>query len=88
MAAGRPPFKAADMKGLYKKVCFGAYPPLPSRFSREFREVVAQMLTVNPQGRPDCEQLLTSRRVVDQVNQLMAFDLNVVNAIGKFYEMS
>lgn len=40
MASGRPPFKATDMKGLYKKVCAAAYPPLPGRYSKEFREVI------------------------------------------------
>lgn len=33
MAALRPPFKAADMKGLYKKIISLDYPPLPNRYS-------------------------------------------------------
>ena len=37
MAAGMVPFKASDMKGLYMKVTHCKYPPLPNRFSKEFR---------------------------------------------------
>ena len=37
MAALRPPFKAADMQGLFKKVCVGAYPQLPNRYSPKFK---------------------------------------------------
>lgn len=40
MAAGRPPFKAPDMKSLYRKVITANYPPLAIRFSRELKEIV------------------------------------------------
>ena len=36
MAALRPPFKAGDMPGLSKKVTQAYYPPLPTRYSKEF----------------------------------------------------
>jgi len=88
MAALRPPFKAQDMKGLYKKVTSSQYPPLPSRFSKDFKDLIGYMLRSNPSARPTCEQLLTSRIVVNQVTQLSALDSNIVNAINDFYEMS
>jgi len=44
MAALRPPFKAKDMNGLYKKVVSAQYPPIPSRYSAEFREIISMML--------------------------------------------
>ena len=88
MAAQRPPFKASDMKGLYKKVIRADYPPLPSKFSKEFCEIIGYMLRVNPQSRPSCEQLLTSRILVDKVTELAPVDPNIVNAISDFYEMS
>ena len=46
------------------------------------------MLKPNPQSRPSCEQLLTSRIVVQQVSRLSMLDRNIVNAISNFYEMS
>lgn len=30
----KPPFKAEDMEGLYKKVIRGIYPRIPSEFSQ------------------------------------------------------
>jgi NIMA (never in mitosis gene a)-related kinase 1/4/5 len=44
MAALRPPFKAADMAGLSKKVTQGYYPPLPNRYSKEFQHVIGCMI--------------------------------------------
>jgi hypothetical protein len=46
------------------------------------------MLKPNPSSRPSCEQLLTSRIVVQQVSRLSMLDRNIVNAISNFYEMS
>jgi len=31
----KPPFRANDMNGLYKKVIKGAYPKIPSHYSKE-----------------------------------------------------
>ena len=59
MAALRPPFKAKDMGGLYKKVVSALYPPLSSRYSAEFREVINHMLQANPAQRPSVDQLLS-----------------------------
>jgi NIMA (never in mitosis gene a)-related kinase len=36
----RPPFKAADMKGLFKKVTAVDYPPIPSRYSSELSQII------------------------------------------------
>jgi NIMA (never in mitosis gene a)-related kinase len=32
-AAFNPPFRAADMQGLYRKVIQGAYPRIPAQYS-------------------------------------------------------
>jgi len=55
MATLQPPFKATDMKGLYKKVVHGKYPPLPGRYSPEFKEFISFMLQPNPKLRPSCD---------------------------------
>ncbi len=64
MATLTPPFKAKDMKGLYKKVTAAQYPPLSTKFSSEFREIIGYMLRSNPSHRPSCKELLTSRIIV------------------------
>lgn len=41
----RPPFKAPDMKGLYRKVISGDYPPISSvRYSSELSCLIRSML--------------------------------------------
>jgi len=65
MAAMRPPFKAADMKGLFKKVICAQYPPLPGRFTKEFKEIISWMLMPDPSRRPTCEELLSSSIIVN-----------------------
>ena len=58
MAALRPPFKANDMAGLYKKVVTAQYPSISSRYSQEFREMISLMLQPNPNLRPTTDQML------------------------------
>ncbi len=70
MAALRPPFKAKDMGGLYKKVVAAQYPPLSQRYSHEFREIIQMMLQANPALRPTCDQLLNLPTVVGKIEQL------------------
>jgi NIMA (never in mitosis gene a)-related kinase len=36
----KPPFRAEDMEGLFKKVLKGVYPRIPNQFSKELANVV------------------------------------------------
>ena len=80
MASLRPPFKAKDMNGLYKKVVSALYPPISSRYSSEFKEVIAQMLQPNPHLRPTTQQLLSEPAIRAKIAELSAFDVNIVAA--------
>lgn len=51
----KPPFRAEDMAGLYKRVIKGVYPRIPSHFSKELDNVIKLLLVVSPQQRPSCE---------------------------------
>lgn len=53
-----PPFQAKDMEGLYRKVLRGQYPRIPSHFSQNLSEIIAEMLQVNPRHRPSASELL------------------------------
>ena len=53
-----PPFRADDMNGLFKKVLKGQYPPIPSHYSMDMRQLIKTMLNVTPSARPDSEQIL------------------------------
>ena len=54
----RPPFRAADMEGLYKKVTKGQYSKIPDIFSDDLYQMVQFLLQVNPKLRPNCDQIL------------------------------
>ena len=54
----KPPFRAEDMAGLYKKVVKGAYPKIPTHFSQDLNNLVKALLQVPPQLRPSCDKIL------------------------------
>ena len=59
MATLRPPFRAEDMDGLYKKIIKGVYPKLPSHFSVDLNNLIKLLLQVRPNQRPSAEKLLS-----------------------------
>ena len=54
----KPPFRADDMAGLYKKVIRGVYPKIPYHFSQELQQLIKSLIVVQPQLRPSCDQIL------------------------------
>lgn len=62
MTTLKPPFRAEDMDGLYKKVIKGAYTKVGDNFSKPLQAAIKSMLQVNPANRPDAAQLLSSIR--------------------------
>lgn len=48
LATLKPPFRAKDMDGLYKKVIKGSYSKLPSHFSVDMNNVLKMMMQVKP----------------------------------------
>lgn len=58
LVALRPPFRAEDMEGLYRKVLRGQYPRIPPHYSQDLSEVLATLLQVNPRHRPSIDQLI------------------------------
>jgi NIMA (never in mitosis gene a)-related kinase len=44
----RPPFRAADMEGLYKKVTRGSYGKIPSKYSNELAQIIKMLLRKKP----------------------------------------
>lgn len=58
MATLKPPFRAEDMDGLYKKVVKGSYQKISDSFSKQLSSVIKSMLQVNPANRPTASELL------------------------------
>ena len=50
----KPPFRASDMEGLYKKVIRGIYPRIPQEYSQDLADLVRALLQTNPKNRPTC----------------------------------
>ncbi len=62
MTTLKPPFRAEDMDGLYKKVIKGAYSKIGDNYSKQLSTAIKNMLQVNPANRPDAGELLNSIR--------------------------
>jgi NIMA (never in mitosis gene a)-related kinase len=48
----KPPFRAENMQGLYKKVLRGHYPKISKQFSADIQTVVKMLIQVSPKKRP------------------------------------
>jgi NIMA (never in mitosis gene a)-related kinase len=58
MTTLKPPFRAQDMNGLYKRVLKGQYPPISHKFSKELSQIIAKLLTVDAKARPSTKEIL------------------------------
>ena len=70
MVVGKPPFDSNDMRGLARKVMRGVYSPISSKYSDDIREVIGQLLNVNPSARPSVSQILKMPQVAARMNLL------------------
>ena len=67
----KPPFRAEDMQGLYKKVLRGIYPKIPHQYSGELAQLVKSLIQVSPQLRPTCDKILDMPIVKKRVERLL-----------------
>eukprot|EP01041_Mallomonas_annulata_P008586 gene8586-17713_t len=51
-------FDAQSLNGLAQKIIKGRYPPVHAKYSRHLRDLIASLLSTNPQQRPDLDQIL------------------------------
>jgi len=58
MVCLKPPFRAEDMEGLYKKVLRGYYPKIPTHYSQDLSNLIRALLQVSPHLRPNCDAIL------------------------------
>ncbi len=66
----KPPFRANDMEGLYKKVTRGFYSRIPSDYSEELNIIIKMLLEVTPHLRSTCDRLLELPIVMKHLNCL------------------
>lgn len=75
MCALKPPFHAADMQGLFRRVCEGSVPNLPNNFSKDLNYMIKLMLQQNPKLRPTCSEILSKPQLVKNVPNKMSVEL-------------
>ena len=67
MASLKPPFRAKDMEGLYKKVMEGKVIRIPTKFTNNLFKIVLLLLQVNPEKRPSCAELLQNPIILKRI---------------------
>jgi NIMA (never in mitosis gene a)-related kinase len=58
MATLRPPFRAEDMDGLFRRVIKGTYQKISDHYSKALSSVITSSQQVTPVNRPSANQLL------------------------------
>ena len=74
MAALKPPFRANDMQGLFRKVQKGVFDKIPSHYSKDLFDIIALCLQISPSARPSCDQLLNHPIVVKHANNMESME--------------
>jgi serine/threonine protein kinase len=60
----KPPFRAEDMEGLYKKVIRGSYSRIPTQYSQDLSNLIRALLQTDPNIRPSCDKILAMPSVI------------------------
>ena len=58
------------MDGLFRKVLKGIYPKIPSHYSEDLNKMLKRLITVNPNHRPTCDQILSLEVVQRYIKKL------------------
>ena len=66
----KPPFRADDMQGLYKKVIKGEYPPIPKTFSYDLAQIIENLIQLNPNNRLKCSQIIALPSVTRHIKTI------------------
>jgi len=84
----KPPFRADDMQGLFRKVVKGEYLPIPRTFSSDLQQIISSLLMVDPGSRMTCSQILSLKEVKKRISTEIEYDttnslLQTINFAGK-----
>ena len=63
----RPPFRAQNMEGLYKKVIQGRFNRIPNKFTNDLFKIVQYLLQVSPEKRPSCTEILNNPIILKRI---------------------
>ena len=71
LCALKPPFDGPNLHFLGMKIIKGIYPPISSHYSRELKNLVTQMLMVNPNNRPTIHQILQMNLIQTRIKSFL-----------------
>ena len=71
----RHAFDANSMKGLVLKILRGNYPSIPSTYSNDLKELVADMLIKDPQKRPSMRKILEKEFLATRISKLLTMTI-------------
>ncbi len=72
----KPPFDANSLPALALKISKGEYTPVPKQYSKGLKQLVAEMMQVDPAKRPTINEVLSSPLLRDRANFLRFKDKN------------
>jgi len=65
-------FDANSMKGLVLKILRGAYPAIPPQYSQNLKDLIAEMLTLDPNKRPSIKTILEKDFLAERISTLLS----------------
>lgn len=71
MVTLRHAFDANSMKGLVLKILRGTYPTIPSNYSQDLKDLIADMLIKDPAKRPSMRKILEKEFLSRRISRLL-----------------
>ena len=75
MVTLRHAFDANSMKGLVLKILRGNYPAIPSMYSQDLKDLVADMLVKDPAKRPSMRKILEKEFLSKRISKLLTMSI-------------
>ncbi|OMJ92710.1 hypothetical protein SteCoe_4454 [Stentor coeruleus] len=72
MVTLRHAFDASSMKGLVVKILRGTYPPIPSCYSQNLKDLIDEMLQKDAHKRPSVKKILEKEFLASRISQLLS----------------
>ena len=75
MVTLRHAFDANSMKGLVLKILRGNYPAIPSTYSEDLKQIIAEMLIKDPAKRPSMRKILEKDFLSRRISNLLTMTI-------------
>ncbi|KAJ9525273.1 hypothetical protein QJQ45_020808 [Haematococcus lacustris] len=76
LSVGRHAFEAPNMRALIQKIIKGQYTPIPATRSKELRDLIDRMLTVNWEKRPSVNDILAAPLMKARISKFLSATLH------------